>query len=61
MSFTVKSNPTIGVITDVNGNYNSKALENSTLVLGTVGYKSIEMPVNGRCTIVVKWMLMISI
>ena len=53
VSVTVKSNPTIGVITDGNGNYNIKAPENSTLVFGSIGYKSIEMPVNGRSTIAV--------
>src|SRR5665647_2450114 len=48
VSVTVKADPTIGVITDVNGNYNIRAPENSTLVFGSVGCKSIELPVGQR-------------
>ena len=43
VSVMVKADPKIGVITDVNGNYNIKAPENSTLVFGAVRCKSIEM------------------
>src|SRR5664279_1487524 len=51
VSVTVKTDPKIGVITDVNGNYNIKVPENSTLVFKSVGYKPVEMPVNGRSAI----------
>lgn len=51
VSVTVKANPKIGATTDENGNYNLKVPENSTLVFKSIGYKTVEMPVNGRSTI----------
>src|SRR5665647_242947 len=51
VSVMVKADPKIGVITDVDGKYNIKVPENSTLVFRSVGYKPVEMPVNGRTVI----------
>ena len=51
VSVMVKADPKIGVITDANGNYSIKVPENSTLIFRSVGYNSVEMPVNGRSTI----------
>src|SRR5665647_1628231 len=51
VSITVKENTKIGVTTDENGNYNLKIPNNSTLVFKSIGYKTVEMPVNGRSTI----------
>ena len=51
VSVTLKTNTKIGTITDDNGNYSIKVPENSTLIFKSVGYKTVEMPVNGRPTI----------
>lgn len=48
VSVTVKADPTIGVITDDDGNYNIKVPANSTLIFGSVGYKAVELPVGQR-------------
>ncbi len=51
VSVTVKSDPKIGTITDADGKYSINAPENSILVFKSVGYKPIEMPLNGRSSI----------
>jgi len=51
VSVTVKQNSKIGAVTDENGNYILRVPENSTLVFKSIGYKALEMPVNGRTTI----------
>jgi len=45
---------TIGIVTDVNGNYTIQASNQATLIFSFVGYKSQEVPVNNRTTINVK-------
>src|SRR5665647_1049865 len=51
VSVTVKEVPKIGVTTDENGNYSLKIPTKSTLVFKSIGYKTVEMPVNGRSSI----------
>ncbi len=51
VSVTVKSDPKIGAISDAAGNYSIRVPGNSTLVFKSVGYKIVEMPVNGRTLI----------
>src|ERR1019366_5761786 len=51
VSVTVKVNPKIGAITDENGTYRIKVPDNRTLVFQSVGYKTVEMPLNDRSTI----------
>ncbi len=51
VSVTVKSNPKIGAITQANGSYTINAPDNSILVFESIGYKPLEVAVNGRTTI----------
>ncbi len=51
VSVSVKNNPSLGTVTNENGNFSIKAPENSTLVFTSVGYKTIERPVNGQSSI----------
>jgi TonB-dependent SusC/RagA subfamily outer membrane receptor len=48
VSVTVKGNTKIGAISDAAGNYRIKVPDNSTLIFKSVGYKVVEIPVNGR-------------
>lgn len=41
---------TLGTITDIDGNFNLTAPENSVLVISYVGYQTIEVPTTGRST-----------
>ena len=43
----------ISVLTDSNGNFSISAPENGTLVISYIGYKSEEVPVNGRSELIV--------
>jgi TonB-linked SusC/RagA family outer membrane protein len=47
-SVTVKDNPKLGVMTDANGNFSIKVPEKSVLVITAVGYKAVEVPLNGK-------------
>ena len=40
-----------GVVTDADGNFTIKVPSNAVLVVSYVGYKTQEVPVNGRTTI----------
>lgn len=51
VSVTLKTDPKVGTTTDVNGNYNIKVPANATLVFKSIGYKTIEFPVNNRTSI----------
>ncbi|MEP6467102.1 MAG: SusC/RagA family TonB-linked outer membrane protein, partial [Parafilimonas sp.] len=50
-SVTVKNNPSLGAVTNENGNFSIKAPDNSTLVFTSVGYKTIEIAVNGKSSV----------
>ncbi len=50
-SISVKSNPKIGASTDGNGRYSFTVPANGILMFTFKGYKSMEMPVNGRSTV----------
>ena len=39
---------TVGVVTDIDGNYTIKANENDVLIFQSFGFKTIEMPIQGR-------------
>lgn len=47
-SVTVKGTTSNGTITDLDGKFNLDAPANATLVISYVGYKTIEIPVNGK-------------
>jgi TonB-linked SusC/RagA family outer membrane protein len=49
VSVFVKGSPTIGVVTDIDGNYNLKAVPANAkvLVFRFVGYQTVEMPISG--------------
>ncbi len=49
VSVFVKGSPTIGVMTDIDGNYNLKAVPANAkvLVFRFVGYQTVEMPITG--------------
>ena len=52
VSVTVKADPKIGVITDLNGNYSIKvASRDAVLMFSLIGYTSQNIPVNGRSNI----------
>ena len=51
VSITVKTNPTIGTTSDATGNYSLKVPLNSTLIFKSVGYKVVEIAVNGKSAI----------
>ena len=51
VSVTVKGDPKIGVTTDALGSYSIKVPKNGTLIFNSVGYKAVEVQVNGRLTI----------
>lgn len=51
VSVYAKENQKIGTTTDLNGRYILRMPENSTLVIGMVGFISQEVPVRGRKTI----------
>lgn len=51
VSVTVKADNNIAAITDATGNFNIRVPRNSTLIFSTVGYKSIEIPVQNRSII----------
>jgi len=53
VSVSVKGT-TIGVITDAEGNYTLQASKQATLVFSFVGFKSLEVDVNGRSSIDIK-------
>ncbi|MEQ9443453.1 MAG: TonB-dependent receptor [Cyclobacteriaceae bacterium] len=48
---------TNGTITDINGNFSLSAAEDATLIFSYVGYRQVEVPVNGRSVIDVKLLL----
>ena len=50
-SVTVKGTTSNGTITDLDGKFNLDAPANATLVISYVGYKTIEIPVNGKKTL----------
>jgi TonB-linked SusC/RagA family outer membrane protein len=50
VSITVKGS-TAGTSTDVNGNYSLNVPNNSTLIISSVGYDGLEVPVSGRTEI----------
>ncbi|MEO5650798.1 MAG: TonB-dependent receptor, partial [Ginsengibacter sp.] len=51
VSVTLKNNPNLGTTTNTNGRYSIKASENNTLVFTSIGYNTVEIPVNGQATI----------
>lgn len=52
-SVTVKGTTSNGTITDLDGKFNLDAPANATLVISYVGYKTIEIPVNGKKTLTI--------
>ena len=42
---------TTGTVTDINGGFTLTAPSNATLIISSIGYKTAEVPVNGRSTI----------
>lgn len=52
-SVTVKGATSNGTITDLDGKFNLDAPANATLVISYVGYKTIEIPVNGKKTLTI--------
>lgn len=48
VSITLKSDPKIGTISDVNGKYSINIPENGTLVFNAIGYKSVELAAHQR-------------
>lgn len=52
-SVTVKGATSNGTITDLDGKFNLDAPANVTLVISYVGYKTIEIPVNGKKTLAI--------
>ncbi|MGC4234060.1 MAG: TonB-dependent receptor [Niabella sp.] len=54
VSVTLKSNPSIGTTTDLNGRYILKVPANDALVFGMVGYQTQEVPINGQSKIDIK-------
>lgn len=51
VSVTLKENPQIGTISDEKGRYSFRVPENGTLVFSAVGYKKLEISVNGKTVI----------
>ncbi|MEO6948588.1 MAG: TonB-dependent receptor plug domain-containing protein, partial [Ginsengibacter sp.] len=51
VSVTIKNNPNFGTTTNTNGKYSIKASENSTLVFTSIGFNTVEIPVNGQVKI----------
>ena len=51
VSVMVKSDPKIGTTTDDNGHYRFKVPEQSVLVFKSIGYKPLEIQINGRTSI----------
>lgn len=51
VSVTLKSNPSIGTTTDLNGRYILKVPANDVLVFGMVGYQTQEIPISGQSKI----------
>lgn len=52
-SVTVKGATSNGTITDLDGKFNLDAPANATLMVSYVGYKTIEIPVNGKKTLTI--------
>lgn len=52
-SVTVKGATSNGTITDLDGKFDLDAPANATLVISYVGYKTIEIPVNGKKTLTI--------
>lgn len=52
-SVTVKGTTSNGTITDLDGKFDLDAPANATLVISYVGYKTIEIPVNGKKTLTI--------
>ena len=50
-SVTVKGKPGVGVISDLDGKYEINASSSDILVFSFIGYKTVEIPVNGLKTI----------
>jgi hypothetical protein len=50
-SISLKSNPNIGTSTDSNGNFAITAPENGILIIKSIGYKTKEVPVQGKTTL----------
>ncbi|MEG1511964.1 MAG: TonB-dependent receptor [Bacteroidales bacterium] len=50
-SIYVKENKSIGIETDLDGNYSLRASPNQTLVVSFIGYSTIEMPILGKTVI----------
>ncbi|NLR93626.1 SusC/RagA family TonB-linked outer membrane protein [Flammeovirga agarivorans] len=44
----VKGNGNVGTVTDINGEFSIQAKKDDTLVVSFLGFKTIEVPVNGR-------------
>lgn len=51
VSVTIKDNPNFGTTTNSNGRYSIKASENSTLIFSSIGYSTVDVPVNAQLTI----------
>jgi TonB-dependent SusC/RagA subfamily outer membrane receptor len=52
-SISLKSNPNIGTSTDSNGNFAITAPENGILIIKSIGYKTKEVPVQGKTTLTI--------
>jgi TonB-linked SusC/RagA family outer membrane protein len=48
---SVKNNPTIGTVTDVDGNFQFSAPTGATLIVQSIGYNSVEIPPGGNTTV----------
>ena len=51
VSIIIKSNPSVGTITDIDGNYSIEAPEDAILIIKYVGFTTLEIRVNNRSTI----------
>ena len=51
VSVSVKGKSGIGTITDINGNFSIQCDANETLVFSSIGYATLEFPVNGKSSL----------
>ncbi|GGC37367.1 SusC/RagA family TonB-linked outer membrane protein [Parapedobacter defluvii] len=51
VTITIKDDPRTSVATDGNGHFTIRAPENGTLVFKTIGYKTMEIPINGASSL----------
>lgn len=51
VTITLKNNTKVAVSSDANGNYSIKVPENAILIFQSVGYNTLEVPVNGKTLI----------